>query len=464
MQEYQVAIIGGGPGGYVSGLRLGQYGISTVVFEKGRLGGVCLNWGCIPTKSLVRVAELYFEMKSAERFGIKTTQTEIDFPKVIQRKEQIVEKLVSGVEYIYKKRKLPLVRAEVKKIRKEKDHYVVSTTDQSFLIKYVIIASGSVPKELPGIKFDRESILSSEDVLKLEELPDKMVIIGGGVIGCEYASIFNQFGVEIEIVEFLPNLINNEDQEISRRLASALKKRGIKIHTRNTVVNMKKNNNNIELELSNGNKIKTKKVLLSVGRKPALGIKFERCELGTENNFIQIDEKMRTNLDNIFAIGDVTGKLMLAHTASKQGLIVADIIDNEMNGNNRKIVKLDYHNIPRCTFTNPEIGTVGLTETLAKAECGEIRVGKFMFTASGKALALGDTYGFVKTVSDKKGRILGIHIIGPQATELIASGGILLGLKATTEDIRKVVFAHPTLAEAVMESIEDVENLAIHKL
>lgn len=465
MSRFKVAVIGGGPGGYVTAIRLQQYGIDVAVFEKERLGGVCLNHGCISTKSLVKVAELYSEIKEAEKFGITIEKSGIDYKKVWQRKNDIVEKLVSGIEFMFKKRKIQTINETVIKIEKIGSEYKIITESNEFIADYLVIATGSKPKDLPFIKCDGKKILSSKDILKMKELPKKLIVIGGGVIGCEFASIYNQLGVEVEIVEFLPNLIDMEDTEISKRLAMALKKSGIKLHLKTAVENYAETPNGILLKLSNGKEIEADKVLLSVGRIPVMDIEFINDKLAMENGFVNIDKKMRTNLKNVFAIGDVTGKLMLAHTASKQGLIVADIIHNEINKANIEIIDLDYKKIPACTFTNPEIASVGYTQKEAEEKFKDILIGKFPFSANGKALGLGAAFGFVKVIALKESKkIIGVHIIGSQATELIAEAGILVGLDATINDVKKVVFAHPTISEAVMEAIEDLEKFAIHKI
>ncbi len=455
----KVAIIGGGPGGYVTAIRLQQYGIEAVVFEKERLGGVCLNHGCIPTKSLVKVADFFSEMKESESFGISLDNLKLDFQKVYERKNAVVEKLISGIEFIFKKRQIKTIRENVIEIIKKGNSYNIITQNSVYFAEYIIVATGSIPKELPFMKFDGKSILSSRDVLKLEKLPQHLVVVGGGVIGCEFASIFQQFGVNVEIVEFLPKLIFNEDDEISKRLAMSLKKNKIKLHLKTAVESFEKSAETIKLQLSNGKEIVTNQVLVSVGR----FAQFPKIAIETENDFIKISDEFRTNLPNVFAIGDVTGKLMLAHTASKQGLILADILHNEINQKNIEILNLNYQKIPACIFTNPEIGSIGKRES--EFEKDETLVGKFPFSANGKALGLGNTFGFVKVIASKKThQLLGVHIIGPHATELIAQCSVLLGLNVMIDDVKKVIFAHPTLSEVVMEAIEDLENLAIHKV
>ncbi len=462
---YEVAIIGGGPGGYVAGIRLQQYGISTIVFEKERLGGVCLNRGCIPTKSLVKVADLYREIKNADSFGLSVDSSAVHYDKVWQRKNAVVEKLVSGVEFIYKKRKIPLCNEGVVSIEKTKDGYILHGEKTTVICKNIIIATGSVPKALPFMPFDGEKILSSRSLLNMQSLPKHMVVVGGGVIGCEFASIYHALGVHVEIVEFLPTLISTEDVEITKRLAMALKRGGLKLHLKTGVESYTDNGDSITLKLTDGKSIETEKVLVSVGRAPLFDIQCSNFTLNTQRGFITIDEEMRTSAPGIFAIGDVTGKMMLAHTASKQALIVADILANNLKDTDHTILKLDYSSIPRCTFAHPEIASVGLSEAQAKEVYEHIAVGKFPFSANGKALGSGDTFGFVKVVvNEANGIIVGMHIIGPQATELIAQGAILVDTHATLADVKQVIFAHPTLSEAVMEALEDAENLAVHKI
>jgi dihydrolipoamide dehydrogenase len=465
MKATKVAIIGGGPGGYETAIRLHQYGIETTVFEKERLGGVCLNWGCIPTKAMVKVADLYHEVKNAKSFGITLPDPQIDYSKVWNRKNKVVEKLVSGIEFLFKKRKIPVINANVTAITKTASGYQIHTEEAEYEAEYVVLATGTLPQELPFMKFDEKKILSSTGILKMQDLPEHMVIVGGGVIGCEFASIYSQLGVKVEIVEYLPRLVSTEDEEISKRLAMAFKKDKIKLHLKTAVEDYKEKNDKLVLKLSNDKELETEKVLLSVGRKPHWNIKMQNCELNMKEGFIQIDKKMQTNLSNIFAIGDITGKLMLAHTASKQGLLVADIINNQLKDSQQKLHWLNYEKIPACTFTNPEVASVGITEQEANTRYEKISVGKFPFSANGKAMGLGETYGLVKVVADEdSGKLLGIHIIGLQATELIAQAGVMLGMNAQVDDIKKIVFAHPTLSEAVMEAVEDVENLAIHKM
>lgn len=466
MNKYEVGIIGGGPGGYVAASRLQQYGIETALFEKERLGGVCLNWGCIPTKALVKATHSLAECKEASKFGIECAEIKFDYQKAWQWKNEVVEKLVGGIEFIIKKRNIAFFNEEIKKIEKEGEEYKLISENGEYHCENVIIATGSKPKSLPGFTFDGEKILSSQDMLNLKKLPSSLAVIGGGVIGSEFASIFQHAGVNVHIIELLPSLVATEDKEVSRRLAMAFKKRGIKLHMKTKVETYEIDGNIVKLKLSSGKEIEVEKVLMSVGREANPLPKGLTEKLNTDKGFVRIDDDCQTNLSNIYAIGDITGKMLLAHTASKQGLLVANLIRAKKQKETKPEDKLIYHDIPRCTFTDPEIGSVGLTEEEATEKYkDDVKVGKFPFSANGKALGIGDTFGFVKVIarrSDKK--IIGMHIIGPQATELIAQGGIIIGTQASYEQINKVVFAHPTLSESVMEACEDLENLAIHKL
>lgn len=466
MEKYQVLVIGGGPGGYEAAIRASQYELSVAVIEKERLGGVCLNWGCIPTKALVKSAELLREIRESESFGLPEMELDVDYKAIYERKNKVVESLVSGVEFLFRKRKIPVLNSAATKIRKVADGFIVDLADgNSVATAYLVLATGSTSKSLKGITIDEDSILSSTGILKLAKLPKSLAVVGGGVIGCEFASIFAALGVQVTIIEFLPRLIALEDEEISKRLALAFKKSGIKVLTKVGVESISSADGMQQLNLSNGDSLAAEKVLLSVGREPVFDIATEGFELVRERGAMVIDEMMRTNTPGIYAIGDLTAKLQLAHTASKQGLMAVEHILQLIHGKEPKLHALNYINIPRCTFTNPEIASVGYTEAEAIEVFGEIISGKFPFSASGKAMAMSATQGFVKTIARKEnGEIVGMHIMGPQAAELIAQGTIMIAKRLKAEDIHDIVFAHPTLSEAIMESVEDLQNLSIHKI
>ncbi len=465
MKHFKVAIIGGGPGGYVTALRLKQYKIETVLFEKERLGGVCLNWGCIPTKTLVKTAELFTEIQEAHEFGINLDNPKIDFSQIYKRKDDVVEKLVGGIEFMFKKLDLPLINSLVTKITKKDDIFYITSEAQEVTADFVILATGSKPTELPFMKFDHKKILSSKDILQLKELPKSLAVVGGGVIGCEFASIFQQLGSDVTIIEFLPRLLAGEDEEISKRIGMAFKRNKMKLILNKGVKSYEETDTGVKLTLTDDKSIEADQVLVSIGRSSRCEIEFQNIDLEKNKGSIIVDEFMRTGVENLYAIGDLNGKQMLAHTASKQGLLVAELIKSELKENPHDIEPIIYENVPRCTFTNPEVASVGLTEEQAKDRFGEILVGKFPYTASGKAMGMGNTFGFAKTIADAKSqKIVGMHIIGLQASELIAEGGILIGKGATIHDVDKIVFAHPTLSEIVMESIEDTISLSVHKI
>lgn len=466
MDTYQVLVIGGGPGGYEAAIRLAQYEISVAVIEKDKLGGVCLNWGCIPTKALVKSAELVREIHESTEYGLPALDVKPDYKAIYERKNGIVASLIGGIEHILRKRKIPVLYSAATAISKTGDGYKVEMADgSSALAKYLILATGSTSKSLPGIEIDEKNILSSTGILQLDTLPKSLAVVGGGVIGCEFASIFATLGVEVTIIEFLPRLIALEDEEISKRLALAFKKSGIKVLTKVGVESIESHKDKQVLHLSNESSIEAEKVLLSVGRVPVFEIETNGFELSRERGAVLIDDMMRTNVDGIYAIGDLTAKLQLAHTASKQGLLAVEHISGHIRGEAKALRGLNYINIPRCTFSYPEVASVGYTETEAKDKFGEIIVGKFPFAASGKAMAMSATQGFVKTIARKdSGEMVGMHIMGPQAAELIAQGTIMISKKMKAEDIHDVVFAHPTLSEAIMESVEDLQNLSIHKI
>jgi dihydrolipoamide dehydrogenase len=467
MKEYQVVIIGGGPGGYETAIRLAQYGITCAVVESQRLGGVCLNCGCIPTKALVKSAELYREMKEADQYGLpKPAELPLDYAQVFERKNKIVEQLVGGIEFLFKKRSIEVINARADSITPQGDKWKVALDNgEEVCASRVILATGSISKSLPNITIDEVDVLSSTGILALDKLPKSLAVIGGGVIGCEFASIMNSFGVEVHIIEFLPRIVALEDDEMCKRLALALKKQGIKVNTNVGLQSVTKTDAGLELGLSNESTLVVEKVLMSVGRAPNLDIEFPAGAPQLEKGAVVIDDQMRTSLNGIFAIGDVTGKLALAHTASKQGLMVAELIKDELEGKESHMQPLNYANIPRCTFTSPELASVGLSEAEAKEKYGEIIVGKFPFSASGKAMAMGDTNGFVKTIARADDQTLvGMHILGPNAAELIGQGAIFISQGANAKVVEDVVFAHPTLSESIKESIEDIRKMSIHKI
>ncbi|MDO8603755.1 MAG: dihydrolipoyl dehydrogenase [Candidatus Omnitrophota bacterium] len=439
MNKYDLAIIGSGPCGYVAGIRAAQLGLKACIFEKDNVGGVCLNWGCIPTKALLASANTLYTIEHAAEFGINVKGFDLDFLKVYERKEAIVKKLSSGIEMLMKARKLEIIKekAEIK------DSGRIKAGDLEIEAKNILIAAGSIPFELPGLAFDHRDILSSTDILGLKTIPKNLIIVGGGVIGCEFASIFRSFGSEITIIEAMPQLLPGEDEEISRKIEQVFKKRGIKVLTNTKIDKIDKGD----------------KALIAVGRSPnSKGLGIEAVGIECNKGWIRVDERFRTNVNNIYAAGDIKGGMLLAHVASKEGISSVEGIC----GNSHAI---DYNVVPSCIFTLPEIASVGLNEKTAKNKGINVKARKFLFSAIGKSHVLGETDGFIKLIVDgSSDKILGAQIIGPHATELIAEISPCIQFGITSEKLASVIHAHPTLSEIICEAAEAVHNKAIHSL
>ena len=461
MNEIDVAIIGGGPGGYVAAIKAAHLGLKAILVEKDKLGGVCLNRGCIPTKALVSTAELLNNLQRAGEFGIQVKDYSIDFPAIMKRKDLIAHRLSSGVEQLMKANQVRLVRGEGQIIEPGKVE-ITDTAGKKEVIKTknIIIATGSKVMRLPIPGIDSEGVITSDEALSLSELPSRMLIIGGGVVGIEFAGIFKVLGVEVTVVEMLPRILLPIDEEISRRLTQLLKRKGIEILTDCKVKEIKKNNQNLEVLVSTSDgekKLETEKVLLAAGRVPELGnIDVQRLGIELDGKAIKVDEKMRTNIPGIYAVGDVVGKIMLAHVASREGIVAVENIAG-------KEVLMDYKVVPNCVFSMPEVASVGLTEEEARKENNNIKVSKFPFMANGKALGMGETEGIVKIIADGDTlELLGVHILGAHASDLIAEGTLALSMEATAFEIANTIHAHPTLAETIAEAAEGILGKPIH--
>ena len=462
MNEIDVVIIGGGPGGYVAAIKAAHLGLKVVLIEKDKLGGVCLNRGCIPTKALVSTAEILNNIKRAEEFGIQVKDYSIDFPAIMKRKDLITQRLSSGVEQLMKANQVRVIRGEgqiiepgtVEVLDREGQKEIIKT-------KNIIIATGSSVMRLPIPGIDNEGVITSDEALSLDELPSRMLIIGGGVVGIEFAGIFKALGVEVTVVEMLPRILLPIDEEIARRLTMNLKRKGIEILTDCKVKEIKKNQQNLEILVtaSTGEKkLVAEKVLLAAGRIPDLGgIEAQRLGIELEGKAIKVNKKMKTNIPGIYAVGDVVGKIMLAHVASREGIVaVENIVGKE--------TLMDYRAVPNCVFSLPEVASVGLTEEEARKENdNNIKVSKFPFMANGRALGMGETEGMVKIIADADThKLLGIHILGAHASDLIAEGTLALSMEATAEEIARTIHAHPTLAETIAEAAEGIGGKPIH--
>lgn len=463
-KNYDIVFLGAGPGGYVAAIRAAQLGLNVAIVEKDKVGGTCLQRGCIPSKSLLRSAELYRNAKESEEFGVVIDNVQLNFPKVQERKSKVVDQLTKGIEFLFKKNKISLYNGYGRIVNNTTVEVDSENGEkETITAKNIIIATGSRPKALPGVTIDEKIIMTSDGALQMEELPQSIIIIGGGVIGMEWASLLNDFGVDVTVVEFLPRILPLEDEEISKDMTRAMKKRKVKLHTETKVVldSIKIVDGHVELEAQKGDKtiqLQADKVLVSVGRESVINnIGLESINVEVERGFVKVNEYYQTNVPNVYAIGDINGGLQLAHVASHEGIIAVEHIA----GKNPK--PLDYTTVSKCTFTHPEVASVGLTEAEAKEQGYEIKIGKFQFRGIGKALVHGEVDGFIKLIADEKnGKLLGAHMIGPHVTDMISEAGLAKVLEATSWDIAHTVHPHPTLSEAIMEAALDVEDEAIH--
>ena len=459
--NYDVIVLGSGPGGYVTAIRASQLGFKTAIIEKESLGGVCLNWGCRPTKALLKSAQVFDYINHAEDFGIKVDGVQSDFPAVIKRSRDVADGMSNGIAYLMKKNKIAVING-FGKLKKENVVSVTSdakTTDYS--AKHIIIATGARSRVLPNIPQDGKKILGYRDALVLKKAPKKMVVIGSGAIGVEFAYFYNAMGVDVTIVEYLSNIVPLEDKDISKQLQRTFKKSGINILTNSSVekVDTKGDGCKVSIKTSKGSEIIECDVVLSaVGITANIeGIGLEDVGIKTENGKILVDDFYNTNVNGYYAIGDVLSTQALAHVASAEGIICVE----KIAGHNPE--KIDYKNIPGCTYCNPEIASVGYTEEQAKEAGYEVKTGKFPFTASGKASAAGHKDGFVKVIFDAKyGEWLGCHMIGYNVTEMIAEAVVARKLETTGHEILKSVHPHPTMSEAVMEAVADAYDEVIH--
>lgn len=461
---YDLVVIGSGPGGYSAAVRAGQYGLRTALVEKNpKLGGTCLLVGCIPTKALLHAAELWGHFKGSGADGIACDNPRLDYPKVIDRKNQIVNKHSKGVEFLMRKNKVEVVKGRA--TLKGGGKVEVETADgaRTLETKNVIIATGSAARMLPGLEADPERILTNVEILEMRAVPKSLVVIGSGAVGSEFASMFRRFGSEVTLLEMLPRIVPLEDEEISKELERVFKKQGVRVETGARADRIERVEGGVKISatLAGGKQeeITAEKVLVGVGRRPVteeLGLENTRVE--TERGFIKVDERQRTAEPGVYAIGDVVaGTPQLAHVATREGLIAVAHIAG------KPVQPLDRRLIPGCTYTEPGVGSCGLTEAEARARGYDVKVGKFPFTANSMATILGRHEGFVKVVADAKyGEILGVHIIGPQAWEYIAEAVAAMAAEATVETMMNAIHAHPTLHEAVGEAFNAVYGLAIN--
>ena len=463
--KYQVAVLGGGPGGYVAAVRAAQLGLKTVIIEKDNLGGICLNWGCIPTKSLLKNAEIYDLMKNhSDDFGIKVQGLEFDFSKIIKRSRDISDRIVKNVEFLIKKNKIDLIKGFGKLASSNKIDIFnpEGKSINSVTADNIIIATGARPKDIPSIPIDHKMTITSTEAMNLSEQPKELIVIGAGAIGVEFAYFYSVLGTKVTLIEMMDSILPVEDKEVSLTLEKSFIKRGIDILTNAAVQKAEIKGNKVKVSvLVNGSvkELTADKVLCAVGVTGNVeDFGLEKLGIELYKNHIKVNKSdYSTNVKGVFAIGDVIGPPWLAHVASAEGIHCVEKIKG------LTFPDINYDNIPGCTYCQPQVASIGLTEQKAKDDGYELKIGMFPFMASGKAFAIGEREGFVKLIFDAKyGELLGAHIIGSEATEMIAELAMAKSLGATAESIIKTIHAHPTLSESVMEAAGVAYNEAIH--
>jgi dihydrolipoamide dehydrogenase len=429
--EYDLAIIGAGWAGFNAALKAKELGLKACIIEKSQIGGTCLNLGCIPTKTLIQSAKIFSLAKKSANFGVEVSSPKLNLLRAQERKQNLIRQLASGMQFMLKG--VDFINAEAKILSAQE----IKAGDKTIKTNFILISSGSQPAQLSNLRFDGKKVISSDEILNLNEVPRSLLVIGGGVIGCEFASLFSALGSEVTVIEKMPQLLPGLDLETSKKLETIFKKKGVKVAT--------------NVDAANFNPEDYSLALLCVGRAPKTeGLGFDKLGVKTANGRIIVDDYLKTSVDNIYAAGDCTGKLMLAHFAAYQGRVASENIALPANPK-----KADNANVPNCIFTDPEIASVGLSEEEAKARGIEVKINKFDFLASGMARILDEAEGFIKIISDSKTeKIIGASIIGPRATELIASLAIAASCRLTTLQIKDTIFAHPSLSEAIGESLE----------
>jgi len=464
MSNYDVIVVGAGPGGYVAAIRASQLGLKTAIIEKEWLGGVCLNVGCIPSKALLKNAEVaHILRKRGREFGFSFDNLKLDFGSAVKRSRQVSTRLVKGVGFLMKKNNIDVIRGTARLA--SKDSVLVEDSEgntQTLEGKNIIIATGATPFVIPGIEVDGEKVVTYREAILQDKLPESVVIVGSGAIGVEFATVWNAYGVDVTIVEMLPRMVPLEDEAICAELAKAFKKNKIKVLTGHKVEAIDVTEAGVSVKVSNENGeqiLVAEQALMAIGFRPntqSLGLDEVGVALN-HNGSIEIDDRMATNIPGVWAIGDVTAKLMLAHVGSAQGIVCAESIAGVPT------LTLNYEMMPRATYCKPQIASFGITEAQAEERGYDVKVGQFPFQANGKALGLGESAGWVKIITDKKyGEILGAHMIGPEVTELLPELTLAQNMELTAAEIARNIHAHPTLSEALMEAAHSVDGHAIH--
>jgi len=462
--DYDVVVIGGGPGGYVAAIRAAQLGLQVALVERERLGGVCLNWGCIPSKALLRNAELAHVLTHrAREFGISFDNLHLDYAAAVKRSRRVAERLVKGVHFLMRKNKIAVFQGTGYLLGPDQVRVTDGDGNEQVLrAGSIIVATGARPRSIPGVEIDGARVLSYRQAIVQETLPTTAIIIGAGAIGVEFAYVWHNYGVQVTLVEMLPHLLPLEDQEVSQELEKAFRRLGIHMRVHSRVENVNVNDDGVTVTIRNGQgeeeALSAEQVLMAIGVRPnSENLGLEDLGIAHERGFVVVDEGMRTNVPGVYAIGDLTGKALLAHVASAQGIVAAETIAGQ------ETVTLNYEMMPRATYTQPQVASFGLTEQQARERGYQVKVGKFPFQANGKALGLGESGGFVKIVTDAQyGEILGAHMVGPEVTELLPELTLARAWELTPEEVARNVHAHPTLSEVVMEAAHACSGQAIH--
>ena len=457
--EYDVVVIGAGPGGYVAAIRAGQLGLKTAIVEREALGGVCLKWGCIPSKALLKNAEVLSYFHRAEEFGLSFDNFHADYAAAVDRSRKVVDRNVRGVAYLLRKNKVDHIVGEGRLTAK--GTVTVAPEGTTLNAKNVILATGSSPRTVPSLPIDGDQVISSRESIVLKDLPASLVIVGAGAIGVEFAYLYHTYGVEVTLVELLPRLVPTEDAEISQQLERSFSRSGINIMTGAGVTGLEQSAKGLQVKVEKDGveqSIACDKVLVAIGVQPnSDGLGLEELSIETSRGNIQVDDNMATNVPGVFAIGDVTGKMALAHVATAQGVAAAEHIAG------RETQSLDYSLMPRATYCQPQIASFGLSEEEAQEQGYEVKIGKFNVQANGKALAMGETEGMVKLVVDAKyGELLGGHMIGPEVTELLGELALTKLLEGTSLEMGWAVHPHPTISEMLKEAALDAQGRALH--
>ncbi len=455
--KFDVAVVGTGPGGYVAAIRCAQLGLSVATVEDDRPGGVCLNWGCIPTKALLRNAEVVTLLGRAAEFGIRLSGFEANYAEAVQRSRKVADRMAKGVEFLFRKNKITLFPGRGTLTAKNVVEVKEATAAETIEARALILATGSEPKSLPGVAIDEKTVISSNGAVRNERAPRSIAVIGAGAVGVEFADVFAAYGVQVTLVEALPRIVPVEDEEVSKELTRAFTRRGIALKTGVKVASVKPGGAGVVVDLE-GEKLEVEQVLMAVGRTARIaGLGLEGIGVQLERGFVKVSPHMETSVKGLYAIGDMAGAPLLAHKAMAEGVVAAEAIAGKSPR------PVDYGNVPSCTYCRPQIASIGVTEARARENGREVAVGKFPFTASGKAVALGETEGFVKVIADKAtGELLGVHIVGAEATEIIHEFAVGRTLEATLEEIIHTIHAHPTLSEAALEATLAALGQAIH--